>query len=126
MERWKRKEDGKEIRTSRNRPHQVMLRLSDEELALFRELVAASGMSQQEYARHAVLGADIVNAQTVVDDEALRTVAKELTQQGKNLNQLVKKLHERNYIDYRGELPTMQRELKEAWQLLKQFLQTHP
>lgn len=122
MERWKRKEDGKEIRANRSRPHQIKLRLSDEELAQFRELVAASGMSQQEYARHAVLGAEIINDQTIVDNAALRKLVFELAKQGNNLNQLTKKLNEIGYVDFKKELPEMQEELKKTWRQLRQSL----
>ena len=47
----------------------------------------------------------------------------ELKRQGANLNQLVKKLNERGFIDYKKELPETLGEVRAIWQLLRQYLQ---
>ena len=107
---------------NKTRPNQVIVRLDDNELAQLKKNVYESGMTQQEFIRHAILEAEIINDQIVVDNDALRKAVFELAHQGNNLNQLTKKLHERGYIDYKGELPKMQEELKETWQSLRQLL----
>ena len=40
-----------------------------------------------------------------------------------NLNQIAKKLNENGYVDYKQELPNTMKEVREVWQLLKQYLQ---
>lgn len=60
----------------------------------------------------------------VIDTSVLRDILIELQRQGNNLNQLTKKLNERGFVDYKGELPTL-KELKEVWQQLNQFLQNN-
>lgn len=103
---------------NKSRPKQVMFRLSEEEAEKLQRKVEQSGMSQQEYILKAVLEKPITNT------DGIKEVVPELKRQGANLNQLTKKLNERGYIDYKQELPRMERELKEVWQLLKQYLQS--
>ena len=107
---------------NKKRPNQVIVRLSDEEFQQLKELVESSGQTQQEYIRKAILGAEIIDDRVIVDNEALRKAVFELAHQGNNLNQLTKKLHEKGYIDYKGELPTLQEELRETWQQLRRSL----
>ena len=63
-----------------------------------------------------------MNGKVIVNSD-LRELNKELRYQGNNLNQLTKKLNERGFIDYKQELPQLEKELKDIWQLLKQYLQ---
>lgn len=102
---------------NKSRPKQVIFRLSEEEAERFQRKVEQSGMSQQEYILKAVLEKPITNT------DGIKEIIPELKRQGANLNQLVKKLNERGYIDYKQELPKLEKELKELWQQLKQYLQ---
>jgi len=103
---------------NKSRPKQVMFRLSEEEAEKLQRKVEQSGMSQQDYILKAVLEKPITNT------DGIKEVVPELKRQGANLNQLTKKLNERGYIDYKQELPQLEKELKEVWQLLKQYLQS--
>lgn len=102
---------------NKSRPKQVMFRLSEEEAEKLQRKVEQSGMSQQEYILKAVLEKPITNT------DGIKELIPELKRQGANLNQLIKKLNERGFIDYKQELPQLEKELKEIWQLLKQYLQ---
>lgn len=102
---------------NKSRPKQVMFRLSEEEAEKLQRKVEQSGMSQQEYILKAVLEKPITNT------DGIKELIPELKRQGANLNQLTKKLNERGFIDYRQELPQLEKELKDIWQLLKQYLQ---
>lgn len=103
---------------NKSRPKQVMFRLSEEEAEKLQRKVEQSGMSQQDYILKAVLEKPIMNT------DGIKEIVPELKRQGANLNQLTKKLNERGYIDYKKELPQLEKELKEVWQLLKQYLQS--
>lgn len=103
---------------NKSRPKQVMFRLSEEEAEKLQKKVEQSGMSQQEYILKAVLEKPITNT------DGIKELLPELKRQGANLNQFTKKLNERGYVDYKKELPQLEKELKEIWQLLKQYLQS--
>lgn len=102
---------------NKSRPKQVMFRLSEEEAQKLQQKVEQSGMSQQEYILKAVLEKPITNT------DGIKELIPELKRQGANLNQLTKKLNEKGFVDYKKELPQLEKELKEIWQLLKQYLQ---
>lgn len=55
--------------------------------------------------------------------DGIKEIVPELKRQGANLNQLVKKLNERGFIDYKKELPETLGEVRAVWQLLRQYLQ---
>lgn len=102
---------------NKSRPKQVMFRMSEEEYEQFMKKVEQSGTNQQEYILRSVLEKPITNT------DGIKEVVPELKRQGANLNQLTKKLNERGYIDYKQELPQLEKELKEVWQSLRQYLQ---
>lgn len=102
---------------NRSRPKQIVIRVSEEELEQIKKKVEQSGKSQQQYIIEALTQKQVVNT------DGIKEIYPELKRQGNNLNQLVKKLNERGYIDYKQELPAMTKELTEVWQLLKQYLQ---
>lgn len=102
---------------NKSRPKQVMFRLSEAEAEKLQRKVEQSGMSQQEYILKAVLEKPVTNT------DGIKELIPELKRQGANLNQLTKKLNERGFIDYKQELPQLEKELKEIWQLLRQYLQ---
>ena len=102
---------------NRSRPKQIVIRLSEEEFARVKKKVKKSGLKQQEYLIQSIFNTKIVNT------DGLKEILPELKRQGVNLNQLVKKLNETGYIDYKKELPEIEKELKQVWQSLKQYLQ---
>lgn len=103
---------------NKSRPKQVMFRLSEEEAKELQKKIEKSGISQQDYILKSVLNKPVTNT------DGIKELIPELKRQGANLNQLVKKLNEKGYIDYKQELPQLEKELKEIWQQLKQYLQS--
>ena len=95
---------------NRTRPKQIVIRVSEEELAQIKEKVEQSGKSQQQYIIEALTQSNIVNL------DGLKEIYPELKRQGNNLN-------ENGYVDYKQELPNTMKEVREVWQLLKQYLQ---
>ena len=95
-----------------------MFRLSEEEAKELQKKIEKSGISQQDYILKSVLNKPITNT------DGIKELIPELKRQGANLNQLVKQLNEKGYIDYKQELPQLEKELKEIWQQLKQYLQS--
>lgn len=116
MERWKRKDDGREITAQRSRQKRVVIRFNDEEYAAFQQQVAAAGMSAQEYGRRALLDQPIANT------DAIKDLVPELGKIGGNLNQIARALNSTRYYDYKL-VTANQKELGEIWQLLKSLLQ---
>ena len=100
---------------NRTRPKQIVIRVSEEELAQIKEKVEQSGKSQQQYIIEALTQSNIVNL------DGLKEIYPELKRQGNN--QIAKKLNENGYVDYKQELPNTMKEVREVWQLLKQYLQ---
>lgn len=101
------------------RTHQVTFRLSDEELALLKDKITSSGINQQEYLRRVALNKKIINM------DGLKEIFPEMKRQGVNLNQIAKKLNERQFVDYDQELGSTLKEVKETWQSLRRFLAMH-
>ena len=101
----------------RTRSVQIKFRMSGEEAEIFQSQIEKSGISQQEYLLKCALNKSITNT------DGVKELLPELKRQGANLNQLTKKLNETGFIDYKKELPQLEKELKEIWQLLKQYLQ---
>lgn len=102
---------------NKTRPKQLSFRVSEEEYLQIQEKISESGKNQQEYILSCVLGKNITNT------DGIKELVPELKRQGANLNQLVKKLNERGYIDYKKELPETMCEVRAVWQLLRQYLQ---
>lgn len=102
---------------NRTRPKQIVIRVSEEELEQIKEKVQQSGKSQQQYIIESLTQSNIVNL------DGLKEIYPELKRQGNNLNQIAKKLNENGYVDYKKELPNTMKEVREVWQLLKQYLQ---
>ncbi len=102
------------------RPNQVTFRLSNEEHRSFKDKVAASGKTQQEYLRRTALNKNIINM------SALKEIIPEMKRQGNNLNQIAKRLNARRYVDYDGMLAETLKEVQDTWQLLRQYLHTLP
>lgn len=102
---------------NKSRPKQLTFRVNQQELELLQSKIAESGKTQQEYILSCVLGKNITNT------DGIKELVPELKRQGANLNQLIKKLNECGYIDYKKELPETIGEVRAVWQLLRQYLQ---
>jgi hypothetical protein len=102
---------------NKSRPKQLSFRVSEEEWELLKQKISESGKTQQDYILSCVLGKEITNT------DGIKEIVPELKRQGANLNQLVKKLNERGFIDYKKELPETLGEVRALWQLLRQYLQ---
>lgn len=90
--------------------------MTEEEAEKLQKQIEKSGLSQQEYLLKCALNKPIINT------DGIKELVPELKKQGNNLNQLTKKLNERGFVDYKQDLPQL-KELKEIWQLLRQYLQ---
>lgn len=108
---------------NKSRPHQMLIRVNDDELKLIREKIKMSGLTQQKFLLKAITEDNkVIRAVMPIPDD-LKNIYRELKIQGNNLNQLIKKLHEKNFIDYKRELPLTLEELRNAWQHLNTFLE---
>lgn len=89
---------------NKSRPHQVMCRLNHEELEKYKSLLEESGLSSQDFIRKAIT----TKRFSVVKKEVSEVQNKEnaellfqLSKLGTNVNQIAKKLNERQgYVDY--------------------------
>ena len=102
---------------NKSRPKQLSFHVNEEEWELLQQKISESGKTQQDFILSCVLGKEITNT------DGIKEIVPELKRQGANLNQLVKKLNERGFIDYRKELPETLGEVRAVWQLLRQYLQ---
>ena len=101
---------------NRTRPKQIVIRVSEEELAQIKEKVEQSGMSQQEYILSCVLNKPITNT------DGIKELIPEFKRVGNNLNQIAHALNGGRYYQY-NLITDNQKELDKVWQLLKQYLQ---
>lgn len=111
METWTRK-DGKTITANRTRPNRIVFHLTDYEVEMLDVLVQLSGMSKQEYIRHAVLEQEIHNV------DGLKEMLPEMKRIGNNLNQIAKALNTVGHCNP-GIITQNQKELAELWQQLR-------
>lgn len=105
---------------NRTRPKQIVIRMSEEEYAALKLQIEKAGMSQQDYLIRAALGARITNT------DGIKELLPQLGKVGGNLNQIARKLNERGFVDYKGELSAALKGCDEVWQLLKQYLRELP
>lgn len=61
----------------------------------------------------------------IINMDGLKEIFPEMKRQGVNLNQIAKKLNERQFVDYDQELGSTLKEVKETWQSLRRFLAMH-
>lgn len=99
------------------RPRQLTFRATEDEYRIIKKKIEQSGQKQQDFLLQMALEKDII----ILDGMAELLI--EVKHQGNNLNQLIRKLHSQGYIDYRNELPKMEKEWMDVWQLLRSFLQ---
>ena len=116
--------------SGRKRNVQIKFRASEEEAEKLQRKVEQSAMRQQEYILKAVL------EQSITNTDGIKEIVPELKRVGNNLNQTARALNEidgalkdSGFYNYRKisevltEAKQNQEELKEIWQLLKQYLQ---
>lgn len=102
---------------NKKRPKQITFRASQEEYKTIQKKIKKSGLKQQDFLLNMAMEKEIVFV------EGLTELLTEVKRQGNNLNQLTRKLYSNGYIDYKNELPKMEKEWEEVWQLLKSYLQ---
>jgi hypothetical protein len=102
---------------NKKRPKQITFRASQEEYKIIQTKIKKSGLKQQDFLLNMAMEKEIVFV------EGLTELLTEVKRQGNNLNQLTRKLYSNGYIDYKNELPKMEKEWEEVWQLLKSYLQ---
>ena len=102
------------------RQKQILIRATEEEHKQIKSFASALNLSVQEYLLQ-VLKFKTPKSKKMPNE--LKEIYKELKMQGNNLNQLTRKLNERGYIDYKNELPQLQKELTKTWQSLKRCLE---
>lgn len=90
--------------------------MTENEFAQLKKRVAKSGMKQAVYLRKAALNKPIIST------DGIREIVPELKRIGNNINQIAKKCNG-GYMDVYDEVLEQGRELREVWQLLRQFLQ---
>lgn len=103
---------------NRTAPVQIKIRLTEEEAQQLKEKIAESGLTQQEYIKRCALGRKIQNT------EGAKQLVPELKRIGNNLNQIARHMNEGNYPSLQS-VEDNQKELKNLWQQLRQFLQRH-
>lgn len=101
---------------NRSRPHQIVIRVNEKELAQIKDKVKKSGKSQQEYLIQALTKKKIIN------NDPIKELMPELKRMGNNLNQIAKALNSSGYYQY-NLITQNQKELNEIWQLLRRYLQ---
>ena len=105
---------------NKSRPNQFLFRLDDPEKELFRNKVARSGLSQQNYIRRCVLDRPVIS----LDRAELHKILVELSRQGNNLNQIARVLNERGDLVHENVISEMKGELEDTWQQLRQLIHT--
>jgi len=107
-------------RLNKSRPNPVLFRLNDPEKEQFRDKVARSGLTQQDYIRKCVLDKPVIS----LDRAELHKIMVELSRQGNNLNQITRVLNERGDLAHENEISEMKGELEKTWQQLRQLIHT--
>lgn len=102
---------------NRTRPKQIVIRVSEEELAQIKEKVEQSGKSQQQYIIEALTQKQIINT------DGVKEILPELKRIGNNLNQIAKRCNEGGMLPTEAEIRKHGEELNKVWQLLRQYLQ---
>ena len=103
---------------NKSRPNPFLFRLNDPEKERFRDKVARSGLTQQDYIKKCVLDKPVIS----LDRAELHRIMVELSRQGNNLNQIAHVLNERGALARQNEISEMKEELEHIWQQLKQLI----
>lgn len=105
---------------NKSRPNPILFRLNDPEKEQFRDKVARSGLTQQDYIKKCVLDKPVIS----LDRAEMHRILVELSRQGNNLNQIARVLNERGDLVNENEISEMKGELEDTWQRLKQLIHT--
>ena len=105
---------------NKSRPNPILFRLNDLEKEQFRDKVARSGLTQQDYIKKCVLDKPVIS----LDRAELHRIMVELSRQGNNLNQIARVLNERGDLVHENEISEMKGELENTWQQLRQLIHT--
>lgn len=101
---------------NRSRPKQIVIRVNEKEFEQIKKKVSKSKLTQNEYLIRSAINKEI----TVID--GLKDLIKDLKKIGNNLNQLTRSVHE-GKANCNKELLTINEEMKDVWQLLRQLIQ---
>jgi len=96
-----------------NREYKITFRVTKEELEKIEGKITKSKLARSDYIRQSVLDKKIVVVEGLVE------YSNELRRIGNNINQLTKAFHEGKDIQANEKLEEIQKELIEAWQLLR-------
>ena len=100
---------------NRTRPKQIVIRVSEEELAQIKKKVEQSGKSQQQYIIEALTQKQVINT------DGIKEIYPELKRQGNNLNQIAKRANESGRI-YETDLAEIQEQLDGLWNTAREIL----
>lgn len=103
--------------SNRKRQKQIVIRATDKEFEQIKKKVEKSKLTQNKFLLQSALNKEI----NVV--EGIKDLVIETKRIGVNLNQLTK-LANQGKVDCAGELEEINKELVEAWQLLRQLIQS--
>ena len=109
---------------NKSRPHAVMCRMNDKELARYKELLSESGMKSQDFIKKAITTKrfTVVKKTTATTEiDGLGELIFQLKKVGTNLNQIAKELHESKYYSY-NLITQNQREVAELIKQLQEKL----
>ncbi len=104
---------------NRNRSHQLAVRLSDSELALFNKKQAASGLSKSEFLVKLLKGSK-VTAYHFTDD--VKCLCSELRKIGVNLNQIAYLVNIGRHTEAEGEILRMRTAYFNIFDKVSRFL----
>jgi len=96
-----------------NRAYKITFRVTKEELEKIEGKIIKSKLARSDYLRHSVLDKKIVVVEGLVE------YSTELRRIGNNIKQLTKAFHEGQEVKTAEKLEEIQKELREAWQLLR-------
>lgn len=104
---------------NRERKHQVIVYLSDDEMRLLEQRCELNKMNKSQVIRDLI----IFGFNYYVDYGNLNKTIEELNAIGKNINQIAAKANKTNSI-YKSDIETLQKDMKEIWQSLISMLST--
>lgn len=105
---------------NRKRPTSWSIRMTDSELAAVKKRVKESGLTQRDFAMHALLSVPILNI------VGINSILPELRRIGNNINQIAYYCNKdkANKATYE-EILMVRKELNQVWQSLKQLAARH-
>lgn len=102
----------------RTRGKSILIRFTEDEFERLNQLIELSGITQQEFARSALMNKKII----VI--EGFKEYTDELKRVGNNLNQLTRSVHQNDLKYLFEDFETLNKELKKTWLSLSDFLES--